>query len=131
MVLILPLAFVVQGRFAKVDASQEETARTWLAGVTIQLPQDSVVVSWWSYSTTLWYGQYVEHLRPDITVIDDSTIVQQNLGSAKDVINSYLGKRPVYIIRTSYDMPMYEQLYVLDPLSIVGGTLYEVEGMKA
>ena len=131
LVLILPLAFVVQGRFAKVDASQEETARTWLAGVTIQLPQDSVVVSWWSYSTTLWYGQYVEHLRPDITVIDDSTIVQQNLGSAKDVINSYLGKRPVYIIRTSYDMPMYEQLYVLDPLSIVGGTLYEVEGMKA
>ena len=67
-----------------------------------------------------------------MTVIDDSTIVQQNLGSATEVINSYLGKRPVYLIRTSYDLPRYEQLYVLDPLpGVIGGAVYEVEGMKA
>ena len=64
-----------------------------------------MVVSWWSYSTTLWYGQYVEHLRPDVTVIDDSTIVQQDLGSAAEVVDSYLGKRPVFLIRTADDLP--------------------------
>jgi hypothetical protein len=132
VVLIVPLALVIPDRFTTVDSSKEVAGRMWLASVTRQLPPDSVVVSWWSYSTTLWYGQFVEHLRPDVTVIDDSTIVQQNLGSVKDVINSYLGERPVYLIRTSYDMPMYEQMYVLDPLpGVAGAPVYEVQGMKA
>jgi len=131
VLIAIPVA-AVPDRFGLVDSSKDYTARRWLSTVTDELPQNSVVVSWWSYSTTLWYGQFVEQLRPDITVIDDSTIVQQDLGSAADVVDSYLGKRPVFLIRTAGDLPQYEALYVLTPLpGVVGGPVYEVEGMKA
>jgi hypothetical protein len=90
------------------------------------------VVSWWSFSTTLWYGQYVEHLRPDVSVIDDSTITQHNLGSATAVIDSHLGTRPVFVIRLPLDLPEFEQRYVLTPLpGISGGPVFSVDGMKA
>ena len=132
IVLIVPSLVAVPTRFRQTDASGDHIARAWLASVTEQLPENAVVVSWWSYSTTLWYGQYVEHLRPDITVIDDSTIVQDNLGSVSQVIDSYLGERPVYLIRLASDLPQYQQQYVLTPLpGVVGGPVYEVEGMRA
>ena len=132
LALITASVVAVPDRFGLVDASNDHSARRWLASVTEELPQNSVVVSWWSYSTTLWYGQYVEHRRPDVTVIDDSTIVQQDLGSAREVVDSYLGKRPVFLIRTAGDLPQYEAIYVLTPLpGVVGGPVYEVEGMKA
>ena len=132
IVLIVPSLWPVPTRFRQTDASGDHIARAWLASVTEQLPRDAVVVSWWSYSTTLWYGQYVEHRRPDITVIDDSTIVQQDLGSVSQVIDSYLGERPVFLIRLASDLPQYQDQYVLTPLpGVVGGTVYEVEGMRA
>jgi hypothetical protein len=97
-----------------------------------RLPEGAVVVSWWSYSTTLWYGLYVDHLRPDVTVIDDSTIVEEQLGGVTAVIDSYLGRRPVFLIRIPYDLPQFDQRYVLTPLSgVVGGAVYRVDGMRA
>jgi Protein O-mannosyl-transferase TMEM260-like len=132
VVLIVPSLLAVPARFRQTDASGDHIARTWLTTVAEQLPENAVVVSWWSYSTTLWYGQFVEHLRPDVTVIDDSTIVQQDLGSVSQVIDSYLGERPVYLIRLSSDLPQFEDQYVLTPLpGVVGGPVYEVEGMRA
>ena len=65
------------------------------------LPEDSVIVSWWSVSTTLWYGQRVERLRPDIYIVDDRTRLDDNLGSVRDVIDRFLGQRPVFVIRMS------------------------------
>ena len=55
-------------------------ARRWLDATLAALPEDAVVVSWWSYSTPLWYGTYVEGRRPDITVIDDRDIVDERPG---------------------------------------------------
>jgi hypothetical protein len=60
---------------------------------------DSLIVSWWSYSTPLWYEQLVEGRRPDIAIVDDRTRLDENLGSIEDVIDANLGKRPVYVIR--------------------------------
>ena len=60
---------------------------------------DAAIVSWWSYSTPLWYAQRVEGRRPDIAIIDDRTRLDENLGSLTDVIDANLGKRPVYVIR--------------------------------
>ena len=132
IIAVAPSLSFVPTRFRSVDASRDELARTWLDGVMTGLPQDAVVVSWWSYSTTLWYGQYVEHLRPDVTVIDDSTITQLKLGTANEVIDSYLGQRPVYLIRLAFDLPELESRYVLTPLpGIAGGPVYRVDGMKA
>ena len=132
VVLIAPSLASVPNRFRTVDASRDKFARTWLDTVLPKLPADAVVVSWWSYSTTLWYALYVEHRRPDLTVIDDSTIVEQRLGSAAAAIDSYLGIRPVYLIRLSYDLPQFEQRYVLTPLTgVIGGPVYRVDGMRA
>lgn len=131
-VLITPSLAAMPARFRLVDASTDHIARTWLDTVLPKLPADAVVVSWWSYSTTLWYALYVEHLRPDVTVIDDSTIVQERLGSASAVVDSYLGVRPVYVIRLPNDLPQFAQRYVLTPLpGVIGGPVYRVDGMRA
>ena len=38
------------------------------------------MVSWWSYSTPLWYAQRVEGRRPDIVIVDDRTRLDEDLG---------------------------------------------------
>lgn len=122
-----PLAAVVD-RLPRVDQSDDRVARTWLEQMD-QLPQNAVVVSWWSYSTTLWYAQYVEGWRPDITVVDDRTMLDQNLGSVDDVLASYVGRRPVYLIRLASDLPDYETRWELALVEEVrGGPVFEVIG---
>jgi len=130
-VLLVPTVLAIPRSYRNLDASHDVAARQWLNSVTQHLPQNAVLVSWWSYSTTMWYGQFVEHLRPDVTVIDDSTIVQHDLGSATDVIDSYLGQRPVFILRTAGDLPQFDKRYVLTPLEgVVGGPVYRVDGVR-
>jgi len=87
-----------------VSQANQTAEATWLRGILASpeqggLPADSVVVSWWSVSTTLWYGQKVEGLRPDVFVVDDRTRLDENLGEARDVIRMYLGRRPVFVDR--------------------------------
>ena len=67
------------------------------------LPEGSVIVSWWSTSTTLWYGQRVDGLRPDILIVDDSNIVNDNFGDVRNVMDRYLGQRPVFLLRLPGD----------------------------
>jgi Protein of unknown function (DUF2723) len=87
-----------------VSQANDTSDAAWLKAVLAPasaggLPANSVIMSWWSASTTLWYGQRVLGMRPDITIIDDSTRVDDNLGTVQDVFNSYLGNRPVFTIR--------------------------------
>jgi hypothetical protein len=56
-------------------------------------------VSWWSYSTPLWYAQHVGGRRPDIRIVDDRTRLDEDLGDYDDVIDATLPSRPVYVIR--------------------------------
>jgi hypothetical protein len=115
-----------------LDESGQIYARRWLMSAATALPPDAVVISWWSYSTTLWYGQAVERLRPDVTVIDDSAIVKHELGDPTRVIDSYLGRRPVFLIRLPSDMGEYSARYVLVPLDgIEYGPIFRVEARRA
>jgi hypothetical protein len=82
------------------------------------LPENAVIVSWWSVSTTLWYGQRVERLRPDIYIVDDRTRLDDNLGEVRDVIDRFLGQRPVFVIR----MPLGG-----DGMEAIGTMYYLVE----
>ena len=99
-----------------VDESGPDAAQLWVDRVLGELEPDAVVVSWWSYSTPLWYATEVEGRRRDITVIDDRTRLDENLGDVPTVIDSYLGKRPVYVIRVPQDMPALEARYRIAPL---------------
>ena len=100
--LLLPVIGDLDARRRAADRSNDRGAQTWLAEVLLVIPQNAVLVSWWSTSTPLWYAQKVEGMRSDIFVVDDRTMLDLDLGRAPDVINRYLGEgRPVYAIRLS------------------------------
>jgi len=101
--LIAPTALALPRRWASVDESGDRAGRIWLEAALAVLPQDSVVVSWWSYSTPLWYAQHIEGRRGDIEVVDDRTRLDDGLGDVKDVIDANFGRRPVYLIRVDQD----------------------------
>lgn len=99
--LLLPTLAVLPGRWRMVDLSHERQAVEWLDAVLDEriIARDAVVVSWWSYSTPLWYAQHIEGRRPDITVVDDRTRLDRDLGDITDVIDANLGTRPVIAIQ--------------------------------
>jgi hypothetical protein len=132
LILVVPAAASVPGHFRGIDESGDHSARTWLATLAAALPPNAVIVSWWSFSTTLWYGQYVEGWRPDVTIVDDRTILDQNLGSAQQVVDSYLGTRPVFIIRVPNDYATFKARYVTSVLpGVTGQQILEVTALRA
>jgi len=113
--LLVPTLFALPARFAAVDLRGEHAAATWTDHVLKVMQPDAVIVSWWSYSTPLWYAQRVEGRRPDITIMDDRTRLDQNLGSLTDVIDAYLPTHPVYVIRLDpREVALLAQRYELD-----------------
>jgi hypothetical protein len=100
IVLLWPALGELGERRAVVDRSNDRAAQAWLTTVLPLIPDNAVLVSWWSTSTPLWYAQKVQGERPDIFVVDDRTMLDLGLGRAPDVINRYLNEnRPVYVIR--------------------------------
>jgi hypothetical protein len=127
-----PALAAVPRTFAAVDQSTYTYPRRWLEAVLPALEPDAVVVSWWGYSTTLWYAQFVEHRRPDVWVVDDRTRIDQQLGSAQDVVDAWLGQRPVYLIRLDRDMEPFVQRYRLTrmPEAPAWGPIYRVDALR-
>ena len=116
--LLIPTAFALPDRLARVDRSRD-LGRPRVARSSARRPcgRDAVVVSWWSYSTPLWYAQHIEGQRPDLTVIDDRTRLDQGLGDVTDVIDANLPTRPVYVIRVDpAELATLERRYVLEPV---------------
>jgi hypothetical protein len=128
--LLLPTGLEFPNRVDEVDESDNRAAAIWLDTVLTALEPNAAVVSWWSYSTPLWYAQYVEGRRPDIRIIDDRTRLDENLGELEDVIEQMLAEgRPVYLIRA--DRREVERLgnqYRLVTVVPVQGELLKVDG---
>jgi hypothetical protein len=117
IVLLVPTGLALDERAARVDRSQDRAARTWLDRALAVMEPDAVVVSWWSYSTPLWYAQHVEGRRPDIAIIDDRTRLDEGLGDIYDVIDANLPTRPVYVIRADpLEVAGLASRYVLEPI---------------
>ena len=122
-----------------VSMTNQNSREAWLRAVLATpdhggLPANSVIVSNWFDSTTLWYGQKVEGLRPDVFVVDDTMRVPagDNLGNVWDVIDSYLGKRPVFLMRFTWNCDGLDNLakfYTLDDYPLPNGSaIKEVVG---
>jgi hypothetical protein len=127
ILLALPAAVAAPAVHQTVDERSDDSARVWLDSALDQIAQNAVVVSWWSYSTTLWYAQKVEGRRPVIFVVDDRTMLDLDLGGATDVIGRYFGQRPVYVMRASdYDLSLVLAQYQLRPASGAAWNLYQV-----
>ena len=99
LMLIAPTLSSLGPTFQGADRSRDRDAAEWLSDALRLIEPDAVVVSWWSYSTPLWYAQLVDGQRPDIVIVDDRTRLDQDLGSVEDVIDANLGHRPVYVLR--------------------------------
>jgi hypothetical protein len=115
--LLIPTAFALPSRLARVDRSTDLEAREWVGRALLTMRPGAVVISWWSYSTPLWYAQHIEGQRPDLAVIDDRTRLDLGLGDVTDVIDANLPNRPVYVIRVDLaEIAAIERRYVLEYL---------------
>ena len=129
--LLIPTVVAAPDRLDAVDASSTHDAQTWVDRALEAMEPNAAVISWWSYSTPLWYEQRVQGERPDITIIDDRTRLDENVCgltepmdengcSLTDTIDANLGVRPVYVIRFDpREVALLAERYELDYL---GGT---------
>ncbi|MDQ3493403.1 MAG: DUF2723 domain-containing protein [Chloroflexota bacterium] len=116
LALLAPTLIALPATYDRVDASDDRAARVWLDATFQALEPDAVIVSWWSYSTPMWYGQFVEDRRRDVLVLDDRTILDAGLGDVHGAIARYLGERPVYLIRLPRDIEEVASRYELQPV---------------
>ncbi len=117
-------------RWRAADLSGDTFGRAWLDATLAALDEDAVVVSWWSFSTPLWYGRWVEDRRPDILVIDDRDVLDDGYGTAEGAVDAHLGRRPVYVVRLEADLARMAERYQLSRVDGVPGPgdLYRVVG---
>jgi Protein O-mannosyl-transferase TMEM260-like len=115
--MLVPSATSLGATRQAVDQSGNNDAQVWLDEAFSAMAPGAVVISWWSYSTPMWYGEYVDGRRTDIKIIDDSNVVWDHLGSIADVIDRYLGSRPVYVMRQSVtDIENLAQQFAIQPV---------------
>jgi hypothetical protein len=101
LAILVPTAVSINSRWKSADQSGNQGAAGYVDDAFATMAPNAVVVSWWSCSTPLWYGEFVQGRRTDITIIDDSTAVWDKLGSVPTIVGTYIGSRPVYVIRQS------------------------------
>jgi hypothetical protein len=99
VLLLMPAVWAAPAAFAVADRHLDTDAGAWSRWAVATVGPNAVLVTWWSYSTPLWYRQAVLGERPDITIIDDRTRLDRNLGEVEDVIRTNLPARPVYLVR--------------------------------
>lgn len=120
VILLLPTVTAVPARYRAVDESRDRSAMRWVDHALTVMPQDALIVSWWSYSTPLWYAQRVEGRRMDLSIMDDRTILDDGIyKDIYDVIDRNLGKRPVFVIRD--DAQQIEELARRYELEFIDG----------
>lgn len=70
LILLSPLTSLT-GNFASMDLSGDRIAREYGTNVLSRLPTNAIIITLADRHTfTLWYFRYVEHLRPDVAVIN-------------------------------------------------------------
>ncbi len=133
VVLLGPTLADVPRRATIVDRSTDRAAQAWLDDVLAELQPNAVVLSWWSFSTPLWYAQLIEGRRPDIAVIDDRTRLDEHLGELTDVIDANLATRPVYVLRfAASELDALRSRYDLTPLrAALGYNVFRVSARAA
>jgi hypothetical protein len=102
--LLLPGANLANGYGARADQAQNRDADRWVASVHSALPDDAVLISWWSYSTPLWYHRWVLGERPDVKIIDERNIIDDGYGTIDRAIETFLGRRPVYVVPPIWEL---------------------------
>ena len=85
------------------------------------LPPNAVIISWWSYSTPLWYHRWVLGERPDVLILDDRNILDDGYGTITHAIRTFLGSRPVFVVPTDWDRAQLTGEFATDSVPTYGG----------
>jgi hypothetical protein len=101
---LMPFGSVVILYPERAEQAANRDADRWVASVHRALPEDAVLLSWWSYSTPLWYHRWVLGERPDITIIDERNILDDGWGTIGDAIDRFLPFRPVYVVPAYWEL---------------------------
>ena len=130
--LVLPATMAAPTTASQVDMSHDTRATDWSRWALATMGPDAVIVSWWSFSTPLWYRTVVLGERPDVQVVDDRDRLDESLGSVDDVIRANVGVRPVFLVRHAAEIAVLEESWFLavvpDPSGIQ--PLYRVIGPR-
>ena len=133
IVLVGPAVLAAPATRSVVDQSADTRAGDWSRWAFQAAAPDAVLVTWWGYSTPLWYRQVILGERADVSVVDDRTRLDEGLGSVDDVIRANLGRRPVYLVRRDEDLPALDATWQLEVVPDPGGLqpLFRVVGLRA
>lgn len=115
---------VVAGSIAprNYDAVAPVSAACYVDAAFQAVPANGVIMSWWTYATPLWYGEYVERRRPDVTVILGSDTIPSEVGPW------FATGRPVYVIEPDPIVAAIDAQWRLEPTSACGVTMQRVVG---
>jgi hypothetical protein len=130
--LVIPAALAAPATAARVDRSANTQAADWSRWALATVEPDAVLLTWWSFSTPLWYRTLVLGERPDVEVVDDRDRLDEGLGEVEDVIRAALPARPVYLVRQPAELAALEARWLIeaipDPLGLQ--PLYRVLGPR-
>ncbi|MDP9269451.1 MAG: DUF2723 domain-containing protein [Chloroflexota bacterium] len=118
--LLLPVTTVAVNYDAS-DQSGRHDADLWVSRVYAALPRDAVIISWWSYSTPLWYHRWILGERPDLTIIDERNILDDGYGTIEGAIGRYLGHRPVFVVPAEWNRALLLIRYKTEWIPTVPG----------
>jgi hypothetical protein len=127
---VVPAALAAPATASRVDMSHDTRATDWSRWALGTVGPDAVIVSWWSFSTPLWYRTVVLGERPGVQVVDDRDRLDEDLGSVDDVIRANVALRPVYLVRKSTEISALEAAWILEIIPDPRGIqpLYRVVG---
>jgi hypothetical protein len=130
---LLPAWSLVSRYPERAEQGSNRDADRWVESVHQALPGNAVVISWWSYSTPLWYHRWVLGERPDVAIIDERTILDNPAyGTIDRTIESFLGKRPVYLVPPFWELDRLVLTWETETIPTYSGytDLLHVEGPR-
>jgi hypothetical protein len=90
--IIILIIYNIANNFNGLDQSKNYSAHEFAQETFNNILPNGVIISWWSYSTPLWYLQKVESIRKDVQIYNLSHY-QWEAQVEKEISN-----KPVYLI---------------------------------
>jgi transmembrane protein TMEM260 (protein O-mannosyltransferase) len=118
---LLPAGSLVTHYPERVEQGANRDADLWVASVQRALPPNAVLISWWSYSTPLWYHRWVLGERPDIKIIDERNILDDGYGTIDSAITAFLRQRPVYVVPPYWELDRLVATWETETISTYSG----------
>ena len=127
----LPATALVSG-YRSHDQSENRAADAWVASVYEQLPPNAVLISWWSYSTPLWYHRWILGERPDVTIIDERNILDDGYRTMHDAILAHIGRRPVFVVPPPLEYARLVRDWMTTSIATYPGysEILQIEGLR-